>query len=67
MPLIQVNMLAGRTDEQKERLLRAITDAVHESIDAPVESIRVWINEFPHEHFISAGVMATERRRSNER
>ena len=61
MPLIQVNMLEGRTPEQKEALLRSITDAVHESIGAPVESIRVWIHEFPRTDFISAGVMATER------
>jgi 4-oxalocrotonate tautomerase len=61
MPLIQVNMLEGRTDEQKEALLRSITAAVHESIGAPIDSIRVWIHEFAHTEFISAGVMATER------
>jgi len=62
VPLIQVNMLAGRSPEQKAALLRAITQAVHDSIDAPIESIRVWINELAHTDFISAGVLATERR-----
>ncbi len=61
MPLIQVNMLSGRTPEQKAALLRAITDAVHTSIGSPLSSIRVWIHEFPAENFIAAGELATER------
>jgi 4-oxalocrotonate tautomerase len=57
MPLIQINMLAGRTDEQKEALLRAVTDAVHESIGASLPSIRVWIHEMPKTHYMAAGEM----------
>lgn len=63
MPLIQVNMLEGRTAEQKADLLRAITRAVQDSIGAPVESIRVWIHEFPATDFISAGELASQRQR----
>ena len=63
MPLIQVNMLEGRTAEQKADLLRAITRAVHDSIGAPVESIRVWIHEFPATDFISEGELASESHR----
>lgn len=65
MPLIQVNMLEGRTAEQKAELLRAITRAVHDSIGAPVESIRVWIHEFPATDFISAGELASESHRGS--
>ena len=61
MPLIQVNMLEGRSAEQNAAMLRAITAAVHESIDAPAASIRVWIHEFPATAFISAGQLASER------
>lgn len=61
MPLIQVNMLGGRPPEQKRALLQAITQAVHESIGAPFESIRVWIHEFPDTDFITAGEMASDR------
>jgi 4-oxalocrotonate tautomerase len=55
MPLIEVNILKGRTDEQKESLLSAITKAVHESIDAPLPTIRVWINEINPKHYMVAG------------
>ncbi|MCK4932128.1 MAG: 2-hydroxymuconate tautomerase family protein [Candidatus Aminicenantes bacterium] len=55
MPLVEVHLLEGRTDEQKEALLKAITTAVHESIDAPLPTIRVWINEFSPKHYMIAG------------
>ena len=44
MPLIEVHLLEGRTDEQKKALLQAVTEAVHTSIGASLESIRIWIN-----------------------
>ncbi|MGE0881010.1 MAG: 2-hydroxymuconate tautomerase [Acidimicrobiia bacterium] len=62
MPLIQVNMASGRTPEQKTALLKAITKAVHESIDAPIASIRVWLNEFAPEEFAAGGETMAERR-----
>lgn len=61
MPLIQVNMIEGRTTDQKAAMLKAITVAVHESIGAPVASIRVWIHEFPATDFIAGGQLASER------
>jgi 4-oxalocrotonate tautomerase len=61
MPLIQVNMAKGRTDEQKRALLAAITEAVHTSIDAPVASIRVWIAEFEPTEFMAAGELLADR------
>jgi 4-oxalocrotonate tautomerase len=60
MPLVQVNMLEGRTAEQKKALLQAITDAVHQTL-GPVPSIRVWINELADDGFMIGGVMASER------
>jgi 4-oxalocrotonate tautomerase len=54
-------MLEGRTAEQKRALLSSITQAVHTSIGAPIESIRVWIHEFPPTDYMAAGVLAAER------
>jgi 4-oxalocrotonate tautomerase len=61
MPLIQVNMAAGRTDEQKKALLSAITEAVHTSIGAPIPSIRVWIHEFPATQYMAGGEWLVDR------
>ncbi|MDP7593299.1 MAG: 2-hydroxymuconate tautomerase [Litorilituus sp.] len=51
MPIINVNMMEGRTELQKEALIRAISEAVTASIGAPEQNIRVLINEYPKAHW----------------
>ncbi|HEK84916.1 MAG: 2-hydroxymuconate tautomerase [Candidatus Saccharicenans sp.] len=66
MPLIEIHLLEGRTKEQKKALLEAVTRAVHESIGAPLESIRVWIQEFPQDEYMMAGVLASGKNKKNK-
>lgn len=63
MPIAQLNILEGRTDEQKEALIHEVTDAIVRSLDAPVESVRIIINEMPKQHFGIAGESARQRGR----
>lgn len=58
MPIIQVNMMEGRTAEQKETLIHEVTEAVMRALGAPRESVRVLINEMPKEHFGIGGQSA---------
>jgi 4-oxalocrotonate tautomerase len=62
MPLIHVQMAAGRTAEQKHALLLAVTDAVHRSLGAAPESIRVWITEFQPAEFMAGGILLADRK-----
>ncbi|MGA2363331.1 MAG: 2-hydroxymuconate tautomerase [Candidatus Aminicenantales bacterium] len=62
MPLIEIHLLEGRTDEQKKALLAAVTRAVHESINAPLETIRVWVQEFSSKEYMAAGLLAAEKK-----
>jgi 4-oxalocrotonate tautomerase len=63
MPLIEVHLLEGRTAEQKKALLTAVTKAVQESIGAPVETIRVWIEEFSPREYMAAGVWYGDKKK----
>ncbi len=63
MPLVEIHLLEGRTNEQKKALLSAVTEAVHESIGAPLESIRVWVQEFSPTEYMAAGVLAAEKKK----
>ncbi len=63
MPLVEIHLLEGRTDDQKKALLSAVTLAVHESIGAPIESIRVWVQEFAPTEYMAAGVLAADRKK----
>lgn len=53
MPLVNVTMARGRTPEQKGAMLRAIAEAIHESIGAPRDSIRVWVTEVESTDFLA--------------
>jgi 4-oxalocrotonate tautomerase len=63
MPLIEIHLLEGRTDEQKRALLAAVTRAVNESINAPLETIRVWVQEVSPKEYMAAGVLAAEKKK----
>jgi len=66
MPLIEIHLLKGRTAQQKKKLLASVTEAVAESIDAPLQSIRVWIHEFADEDYMAAGHMASDRKKQGD-
>lgn len=63
MPMIEIHLFEGRTDEQKKALLSAVTAAVQESLGVPLESINVWIHELARADAMVAGVMASELQR----
>lgn len=58
MPLVQLSIIDGRTDQQKEMLINEVTEAIHRSIDAPRETIRVLLNEIPAQHWGIGGKSA---------
>ncbi|MDN5863105.1 MAG: 2-hydroxymuconate tautomerase family protein [Salinisphaera sp.] len=61
MPIIQMNMLAGRTAEQKRAAVSAITDAVVATLGVKPEQVRILIHELGPEDFAVAGETAAMR------
>ena len=61
MPLVNVHMAEGRDPAAKKALMDAITDAMHQHIGAPRESVRVWINEFPNTDFMAGGELLKDK------
>jgi len=57
---MQVFLLEGRTEEQKRRLIGALTDAAVDAIDVPRETVRVLITEMPKSDFGIAGRTAAD-------
>ncbi|MCM2131278.1 2-hydroxymuconate tautomerase [Larsenimonas rhizosphaerae] len=47
MPTVHVYMIEGRTPAQKESMIRQVTDAVANSLDAPPANVRVIISDIP--------------------
>ena len=61
MPIIQVNMLEGRTVEQKRKLCAGITEAVVSSLGVNADQVRVMIHELGKDEYAIGGKTATER------
>jgi 4-oxalocrotonate tautomerase len=63
MPLVQVSLREGRTPAQLRALISALTRAVVEALDAPVESVRVIVTEVPGTHWAAGDVTLDEKSR----
>lgn len=62
MPIIQMHLLEGRTVAQKRKVVKAVTDAVVESLGVPRDTVRIIISEMPSEHFAVGGETTGEKR-----
>ena len=45
MPIVTVHILEGRSKEQKRTLIRKVTEAVVEALDAPPDTVRVIVTD----------------------
>ena len=67
MPLIQVNLIEGRSPEKIEQLMKQLTEVTATTLDAPKESVRVLVNEVPDTHWGVAGETMKKRRQNNQK
>ena len=61
MPIIQFNLMEGRTVEQKKRLAEKVTDTVVEVLGVKREAVRILIHELGPYDFSVGGVTQAER------
>lgn len=60
MPIVTVQMLEGRTDDQKRELVEKVTEAVTSSTKAPADRVTVVIEEMKPENLGKGGVRASD-------
>jgi 4-oxalocrotonate tautomerase len=61
MPIVQIDMLAGRTLEQKKALAEKVTQAVVESVNTAPENVKIIIREMSKENYANGGKLAVEQ------
>lgn len=61
MPIVQVELLEGRTLEQKRLLVEKVTQAIVESTGAPEENISIIIRDMSKENYAKAGKLACDK------
>ena len=67
MPILNVQIMQGHSAAQKTALLKAASQAVVESIAAPLSSVRIVLQEIPAEHVIVRARSARPWRASTRR
>jgi len=57
MPFIEIHHLEGRTEDQRAKLAKAITDAVVEIFKVPRDAVWIKFSEMPKSHFSTGGTL----------
>ena len=51
MPLVYITMMEGRPLEKIEKMITMVSEAIATSLEAPIESVRIMVNEMqPHQY-----------------
>ena len=60
MPIITVNVLEGRSPERIKKMIAEVSEAAARSLDAPLDTVRIIVNELPPHTFGIGGRPAPE-------
>ena len=61
MPLIHVELVEGRTKEQKKQFGEAITKATVDIVKVPAEAVKVIFVDMKKDEFMEGGILRSER------
>lgn len=60
MPLAEISMMEGRTEDQKRAVIAQVTQALVSAVGVPAETVRVVIREVPKANWGIGGVSAKD-------
>ena len=61
MPIVNIKLLEGRSDEQLKDLVTEVTQAVEKTTGASKEAIHVVIEEMQKKHYAVGGVRKSDQ------
>lgn len=60
MPLVHIDLIEGRSEDQLRKLVKDITDVIGKDIGAPAEHVHIVLNEFPASRIADGGVLRSD-------
>ena len=60
MPILQIEILKGRTVEQKRKMVKKVTEAITETLNCPEEAVSIIIREMEWENYAKAGILKAD-------
>ncbi|WP_279386967.1 2-hydroxymuconate tautomerase [Lucifera butyrica] len=61
MPIVQIDMVEGRSAEQKRALAKKVTEAIVETAQCPAEAVTIVIRETTKQNIAKAGVLMSDK------
>ncbi len=62
MPIVQIEILEGRTVEQKRAMVKEVTDAICKTLNAKPDAVRIIIRDMKFENYATAGVLRSDQK-----
>lgn len=62
MPLVKIDLIAGRSREQLRQMCADVTEAISKNTGAPKEHIHIVLNEMAPEHYAVGGVLKADEK-----
>ncbi len=62
MPIININLLEGRTVEQKRKLVVEITDAVVKSLNVKADTVKIILQDMAKNDYAKGGVLFMDKK-----
>ena len=61
MPIINIDMIAGRTLDQKRNLVKSVTKVVCESIGTTPDRVKIKLNDMKPENYAISGELIADQ------
>ena len=61
MPIVQIQLLEGRSVEQKKEIIQGVTAAIVQTAQVPMDNVRVILIEVPPNHWGTGGKTKAEQ------
>ncbi|WP_461239425.1 2-hydroxymuconate tautomerase [Paucilactobacillus sp. N302-9] len=61
MPLVHIDLVAGRTQEQLNALVKDVTEAISKDVNVPAERVHIVLNEMQPNRYSVGGTMNSEK------
>lgn len=61
MPLVHIDLIEGRSEEQLKGLVKDVTAAIAKNANVPEERIHIVLNEMRTDRYSVAGKMASDK------
>ncbi|KAB7623680.1 tautomerase family protein [Alkalilimnicola sp. S0819] len=62
MPIVEITVVEGRDEAKVQQCIKEVAQVVNRTLEAPMQSIRVWVNEVPPGRFAVGDQLKSEKK-----